>query len=91
MGLYRRKSLSKDCNSPFFNKITKLADEGNAFSLMYLVNYKAFNKVLPHNAIQIILGTKKYDFPDNWKLLPCKMPKQPNVCRRLMANKNEWN
>lgn len=65
MGLYRRKSLSKAYNSPFFNKITKLADEGNAFRLMYLVNYKAFNKVLPHNAIQIILGTKEHDFPDN--------------------------
>lgn len=65
MGSYRRKSHSKAYNSLFFNKITKLADEGNAFSLMYLVSYKAFNKVLPQNAIQIILGTRKPNFPDN--------------------------
>lgn len=65
MGFYRRKSRSKAYNSPFFNKITKLADEGNAFSLMHLVSSKAFSKVLPQNANQIILGTKKRNFPDN--------------------------
>lgn len=50
-----RKSHSKNQSPPFFNKITKLVDEGKVFSLMHLVSYKAFNKVLPQNARQIIL------------------------------------
>lgn len=77
MRFYRRKSHSAAWESPFFNKITKLADEGNASSLMYLVSSKAFSKVLPQNAIQIILGTREYNFPENWELLTSKMPINP--------------
>lgn len=56
MGFYReKKSLKKNKSPLFFNKITKLVDEGKVFSLMHLVSYKAFNKVLPQDAIQIIV------------------------------------
>lgn len=40
----------------------------------YLVSYKAFSKVSPQHAIQIILWKKKYDFWDKWNLLPNKVP-----------------